>query len=102
MKYTPYSYQYSRWPRMLKRSSRVGGKFQGDIQLLIPSSASKHINMFYTLHVKGKGLLGQVTKAQGGVDVYLYSSFNLGTRLRGWPTPRPGRFTPVKDPIPIV
>jgi hypothetical protein len=29
--------------------------FQGKIELLIPSSVSKHINMFYMFHVKGKG-----------------------------------------------
>jgi len=37
-----------------------------------------------------------------GVEIELYSSFNLGTRWDGWSTPRPGRFTPEKDPVPIV
>ena len=36
---------------------------------------------------------------RGGVDVQLYSFFNLGAR---WSTPRPGRFTPGKDSVPIV
>jgi hypothetical protein len=27
---------------------------------------------------------------------------NLGTRRGGWSAPRPGRFTPGKDPVPIV
>jgi hypothetical protein len=32
-----------------------------------------------------------------------YSSFlNLGTRWGGWSTPRPGPFTPGKDPVPFV
>jgi hypothetical protein len=34
--------------------------------------------------------------------VWLYSFFNLGTRWGGWSTPRAGRFTPGKDPVPIV
>jgi hypothetical protein len=29
-------------------------------------------------------------------------AFNIGARWGGWSTPRPGRFTPGKDPIPIV
>ena len=37
-----------------------------------------------------------------GVEVELYSFFNLGTRWGGWSTPRPGRFTPEKGPVPIV
>jgi hypothetical protein len=42
------------------------------------------------------------TKAQGAVELYLYSYFNLDLRWGGWLTPRPGRFTPGKDPVPIV
>ena len=37
-----------------------------------------------------------------GVEVYLYSFFNLGARWGGWSTPRPGHFTPDKDPVCIV
>ena len=33
----------------------------------------------------------------GGVEVYRYSFFNLGTRWGGWSTHRPGRFTPGKE-----
>jgi len=36
----------------------------------------------------------QATKAQRGVDLELYSFFNLGARWSGWSTPRPGRFNP--------
>ena len=36
-----------------------------------------------------------------GVEVQLYSFFNLGAIAGGWSTPRPGRFTPVKGPVPI-
>jgi len=71
---------------MLKRSSSITGTFQGEIQLLIPSSISKHINMFYMLHVKGK-----VYPSQKGE--YLYSStFSLTSALDGRvvnSTPRP-------------
>ena len=31
-----------------------------------------------------------------------YSFFNYAARRGGWSTPRPGRFTPGKDPVPIV
>jgi hypothetical protein len=40
--------------------------------------------------------------AQRGVEVYLYSFFNLGARRSGWSTPRPVRFTTGKNPVPIV
>jgi hypothetical protein len=39
--------------------------------------------------------LEQATKAQRG-----YSFSNLGARWGGWSTPRPGRFTTGKDPVP--
>ena len=35
-------------------------------------------------------------------EVQLYFFFDLDTRRYGWTTPRLGRFTPGKDPIPIV
>ena len=34
---------------------------------------------------------------RGGVELQLYSFFNLGARWGGWSTPRPGRFTPGKE-----
>jgi hypothetical protein len=37
----------------------------------------------------------------GGVDLQLYTLFKLGARW-GWSTPRPGRFTPGNEPVPIV
>jgi len=39
---------------------------------------------------------------EGGVEVYLFSFFNLGARWGGCSTPRPGRFTLWKDPVPFV
>jgi len=41
-------------------------------------------------------------EAQRGGSGVLYSFFNLGARWDGWLTPRPGRYTPGKDPVPIV
>jgi len=41
-------------------------------------------------------------KAQGGVEVEFYSFFNLGVRQDGWSTPRPDRFAPGNDPVPLV
>ena len=37
-----------------------------------------------------------------GVEVQLYTFFNLDAMLGGWLTPRPGHFTPGEDPVPIV
>jgi len=37
---------------------------------------------------------------EGGVNVWFYSFFNLGVRWGGRSRPRPGRFTPAKDPVP--
>ena len=39
---------------------------------------------------------------RGGVEVQIYSFLNLGARWGGWSMPRPGRFTPGKDPVSIV
>ena len=44
----------------------------------------------------------QATKAQRGRRGKLYSFFNLGAGWGGWSKPRPGRFTPGKDKVPIV
>jgi hypothetical protein len=52
--------------------------------------------------VKVKLTLDQAMKTQRGVEVQLYSFFNLGGRWGGWSTPHPGRFTPRNDPVPIV
>jgi hypothetical protein len=41
-------------------------------------------------------------KAYRGVEVCLYSFFNLGAGWGGWLTPRYDRFTPRNDPVPIV
>jgi hypothetical protein len=49
--------------------------------------------------VKVKVTPEQATKPREGTEVYLYSIFNLGTKSGGWSTPRPGRFTPGKDPL---
>jgi hypothetical protein len=46
--------------------------------------------------------LQQATRSRSGVEVLFYSFFNLGARWGGWSTPRRGRFTPEKDPVPIV
>jgi hypothetical protein len=40
-------------------------------------------------------------KAQRGSRVTAVS-FNLDARWSGWSKPRPGRFTPGNDPVPIV
>jgi hypothetical protein len=39
---------------------------------------------------------------RGGVEVYICSMSTSALGGGGWSTPRPGRFTPGKDPVPIV
>jgi len=55
---------------------------------------------------KGKGIKftpEQATKALRGVEVQIYSFFNLGARWGECSTARPGRFTPrERSPAPIV
>ena len=52
-----------------------------------------------SLIVKVKGKIHPTTdhEGPGGVEVYLYSFFNLGDRWGGWSTRRPSHFTPGKD-----
>ena len=53
--------------------------------------------------LKLKFTLEQGTKDQrGSRGIALLFFFNLGARWGGWSTPLPGRFTPGKDPVPIV
>jgi hypothetical protein len=52
--------------------------------------------------VKVHFTLVQATKAQGrSRDIVLFF-LNLDTRWGGWSRPRPGRFIPGKEPVPIV
>jgi len=47
---------------------------------------------------------GKVHPTTGHEGPEMYSSTSLTSALYGggWSTPRPGRFTPGKDPVPIV
>ena len=54
------------------------------------------------VEVKVKFILEQATKAQRGSRGIALLFFNLGARWGGWSTPRPGRFTPEKDPVPTA
>jgi hypothetical protein len=49
--------------------------------------------------VKVKFTLEQTTKGQKGIEVRLFSFFNLDARWGGWSTLRLGRFTPGKDQV---
>jgi hypothetical protein len=46
--------------------------------------------------------LEQVMKVQRGIEVKLYSFFNLCDRWGGWLTLRHGSFTPGNDTVPII
>jgi hypothetical protein len=52
--------------------------------------------------VKVKVTPEQATKAQKGSKDITLLFLNLGVKWGGWSKPRPGRFTPGKDPVPIV
>jgi hypothetical protein len=52
------------------------------------------LNVMFTLE--------QATKAQMGVQVWLCSFLNLGARWKWVRKACSGRFTPRKDPVPIV
>lgn len=38
----------------------------------------------------------------GGLEMYLYTFFNLGAKGSGWSVPCPDHIIPGKDPVPIV
>ena len=59
-------------------------------------------NYRFVLAVKVMFTLEEATKAEGGVEVLLYSFFSLDTKWGGWSTPRSGRFNPRKDLVTIV
>jgi hypothetical protein len=75
------------------------GRLQFDRQFGRRTSASINKD---TGKVKVKATLEQVTEAYGEVEVQPYSFFNLGVRVGGWSTSRPGHFTPGKEPVPIL
>ena len=52
--------------------------------------------------IRWSSLCNRLRRFIGGVEVELYSFFNLGARWGGWLTPRPGRFTLGNNLVPIV
>jgi len=62
-------------------------------------------NTVYQIYSKGKGIVHTITGHEGpeGEERYSYTlSLTSALDRGGWSTPRPGRFTPGKDPVPIV
>ena len=60
------------------------------------------IKLFENVNVQVKFTPEKTTKAQKGNRGIALLFFNLHARWGGWTTPRPGRFTPQKDLIPIA
>ena len=61
--------------------------------------------MIVKVKVKGKGKVLPITGHEGPEGEQTYSCTLPSTVALdggGWSTPRPGRFTPGKDPVPIV
>jgi hypothetical protein len=70
------------------------------------STDRHHVTNIVKVKVKVKVMvkftLAQATKNHSAVEALLYSFLHLGARWGGWSTPRPGRFTPGKDLVPIL
>ena len=59
--------------------------------------------IYLLLKGKGKGLPRTGHEGPDGEQMYkLYSSSTSALEVGGWSAPRLGRFTPRKDPVPIV
>jgi hypothetical protein len=72
--------------------------------ILRPSTYEQYVELKPTKS-KGKGKGHPITGhpgSRGEVEVYLYSFSTSALGGGGWSAPRPGRFTPGKDPVPIV
>ena len=75
------------------------------VHVLKPHRGSVKIKVKVKVKVKVKAnfTTKQATKAQKwSRRIALLSLLNLGARWGEWSTPRPGRFTPGKTPVPIV
>jgi hypothetical protein len=51
--------------------------------------------------IKVKVPSNRLESPEGGRGIALYH-LDVGARRGGWSAPRPGRFTPEKDPVPIL
>jgi len=51
--------------------------------------------------VQARGKSNGPRRPSGGVEVWLYSFFNLGAKWCGWSTSRPGRLTPGNPRFPL-
>ena len=61
-------------------------------------------NTVQTLKINVKSTLEEATKGKRGSSGIASCTLSLSSALdgSGWSTPRPGRFTPGKNPVPIV
>ena len=63
------------------------------------------LKIYNSTYGKGKGKVHPTTIHEGPEGEYRYSSTHSLTSAidgGGWSTPRPGRFNPGNDPVPIV
>ena len=62
------------------------------------------IYLKFYIYIKGKGKVHPSTGHDGPKGEKYSSTLSLTSALDGggWSTPRPGRFTPEKDPVPIA
>jgi hypothetical protein len=79
-------------------------KYFLDYGLLRPKLVANNriITIIIIIKVKVKVTLQQVTKAQGGAEVYCTLSLTSVLRVYGWSALRPGRFTPGTEPVPFI
>jgi hypothetical protein len=69
------------------------------VLILLESSAHKQSKFLYENKVKIPCNRPEGPEGSRGIALLF---LELDTRRGGWSAPRPGRFTPGKDPVPIV
>jgi hypothetical protein len=92
----------------LNCSCGIGGYQSGIAEdLLSCQTQNVHGRLGANVNRKGMGKKGSVPVTglnwpRGWIEVHLYPFLTSALKGGGWSAPRPGRFTPEKDPISIV
>jgi hypothetical protein len=71
-------------------------------ELATMGTGEQSVATVLVVKIRVKFTLEQHTKTQSGNKGIALLFFNLGSRWGGWSTPRPGRFTPCKDPVTTI
>jgi hypothetical protein len=71
-------------------------------ELATMGTGEQSVATVLVVKVRVKFTLEQPTKTQSWSKVIALLFFKLGSKWGGWSTPRPGRFTPDKEPVTII